>query len=306
MEFVITSPNTYNRSAQWFGNNARYETTTDVKFLDDNTLVVADRRAAMLQLIEFDITTKTIKVIDTVSLIYTYDKLSFINGKIAKVRTPEFPDLITIHNNTVYIASLNNTVTTVQIVNRKFMKPKLIKLNNNGSYHGITINPTAHNILYLSSALYTPKLVICDLNTLKTQDVILDGFKNKPLRQTRFLDDTHIVCVGGDGIPSNHKPTDRYNSYVGVYSLPNFKCIDIVTLHLSHIDDVCVYNDNIYVVYQSDAQSKVLNYKFINNKLVHIRDIPVGGFPHGIDARNNLLAVTSMTRSSVQLIVLFP
>jgi hypothetical protein len=302
MEFVITAPNTYNRRPQWFGNNSRYETTTDVKFVDDTTLVVANRMAAMLQLVEFDITTKTINIIDTVSLTYLSDKLSIVNGGLRRAKIPQFPDLITIHNNTVYIASLNNTVSTVQIVNKKFTKPKLIKLNNNGSYHGITLHPSNHNILYLSSALYTPKLVICDLNTLKTQDVILDGFKNKPLRQTRFLDETHIVCVGGDGVPSTEKPTDSYNSYVGVYSLPNFECIDIVTLQLSHIDDVCVHNDNIYVVYQSDAESKVLKYNFINNKLLHISDIPVGGFPHGIDGRNNLLAVTSMTESSIHLI----
>ena len=178
MEFVITGPNTYNRQPHWFGNNARYETTTDVKFVDDSTLVVANRMAAILQLVEFDISTKSINIIDTVSLTHLSDKLSIVNGRLRRTKIPEFPDLITIHNNTVYIASLNNTVTTVQIVNRKFMKPKLIKLNDNGSYHGITLHPSNHNILYLSSALYTPKLVICDLNTLKTRDVILDGFKN--------------------------------------------------------------------------------------------------------------------------------
>jgi hypothetical protein len=301
MEFIITGPNTYNRPPHGFAGNSRYETTTDVKFVNDTTLVVANRMAAMLQLVEFDISTKTIQIIDTVSLTYRSENLSIINGRLGRRTDPKFPDLIAIHNDTVYVATLDNTISKIQIVNRKFMKPTLITLNHNGFYHGITIHPTCKNVAYLSSAMTTPKLVIADLLTRKTQDIILPGFEGKVVRQTRFLDETHIVSTCGGSLVSSTDHNKVYDSWVGVFILPSFKCLDLVEFPSTHIDDICVHSGVIYITNQCATEAKVCKYKF-DGKLQKLEEIEVGGFPHGIDARNGLLAVTSMSRSSVQLI----
>ena len=300
MEFIITGPNTYNRPPHGFAGNSRYETTTDVKFVNDTTLVVANRMAAVLHLVEFDLESQTFKILDRVSLTYE-GPVALTSKGFKKTAYPKFPDLLTIDNNTIYVATLDNTISKIQIVNRKFMKPTLITLNDNGFYHGITIHPMRKNVAYLSSAMTTPKLVIADLLTGKTQDIILPGFEGNAVRQTRFLDETHIVSTCGGSLISASNHDKVYDSYVGVFILPSFRCLDIVTFKSTHIDDICVNNGVIYITNQCENEPKVVKYKF-DGKLQKLEEIAVGGFPHGIDARNGILAVTSMSRSSVQLI----
>jgi len=300
MEFIITGPNTYNRTPHWFAGNSRYETTTDVKFVNDTTLVVANRMAAILYLVEFNIEAQTFKILDRVSLTYE-GPVTLTSKGFQKSRYPKFPDLLTIVNNTIYVATLDNTISKIQIANMKFTKPTLFTFNDNGFYHGITIHPTHKNVAYLSSALTSPKLVIADLSTGKTQDIILPKFEGKVVRQTRFLDETHIVSTCGGSLISSTDHNKVYDSCVGVFILPSFKCLDLVEFPSTHIDDICVHDGVIYITNQGATKAKVCKYKF-DGKLQLIEEIVVGGFPHGIDARNGILAVTSMSRSSVQLI----
>ena len=300
MEFVIEEPNVYNRPNFWFAGNSRYETTTDVKFVNDNTLVVANRMAAVLHLVEFDIQAKTFKILDRIRLEYE-GPVTLTSKGFRKSSYPKHVDLINVRGNRVYYVSLDSDIGIVDIVNRKFVKRNIITVKDDVYIHGIEFHPSKSNIAYLSGALYKPKLLILDMVTMAKQSVILPGLEGRLVKSARFLDDKHLVVSGGGGLISTTDKNKSYDGYLAVYSLPDFKCLDLVTIELAQTDDVAVYNGFIYSMLQGVTEAKVCKYAF-DGKLQKLEEIVVGGFPHGIDARNGILAVTSMSRSSVQLI----
>ena len=300
MEIVIEEPNVYNRPNFWFAGNSRYETTTDVKFYDDTTLVVANRMAAVLHLIEFNLKAQTFNILDRIRLEYE-GPLSLTSKGFKKTSYPKHVDLINVKGGRVYYVSLDNDIGIVDIVNRKFVKRGLLTVEDQVYIHGIDFHPSKPNIAYLSGALYKPKLLILDMTTLKKQTVTLPGLEGRLIKSTRFLDEKHLVVSGGGGLISTTDKNKSYDGYLAVYSLPDFKCLDLVTIEIAQTDDVAVYNGFIYSMLQGATEAKVCKYKF-DGKLQKLEEIVVGGFPHGIDARNGILAVTSMSRSSVQLI----
>ena len=302
MEFVISEPNIYNRPPHWFAGNSRYETMTDVKFVDDTTLVTANRMATVLYLVEFNLPNKSFTILDTIKTVYDGGMTFGPFGYKKSPQVPKFPDLLTVKDQIVYIAYLDNTIGIVRIHNKKFVEKRIRVLKNTGFYHGITIHPSQNSIVYLSSAMTSPKLVIADLSSGHTQDIILPGFKGKPLRQTRFIDETHIISVCGDSLISASDHNKVYDSYIGVFIVPSFVCLDTLKFPKTHSDDICVNNGIIYITGQSADGPKVFKYTFDGSKLQKIGEIEVEMFPHGIDVRNGILAVTSYAKSSVQLI----
>jgi hypothetical protein len=302
MEFVIEEANVYNRPNFWFAGNSRYETTTDVKFVNDTTLVVANRMAAVLHLVEFNIEAQTFKILDRIRLTYE-GPLSLTSKGFRKTSFYKLVDLINVKGNRIHYVSLDNDIGIVDIVNRKFVKRDLLKVKDEVYIHGIEFHPSNPNIAYLSGALSKPKLVILDMTTMAKQTVILPGLERRLIKSTRFLDEKHLVVSAGEGLISTTEKNKSYDGYLAVYSLPDFKCLDLITIKIAQTDDVAVYNGFIYSMLQGATEAKVCKYKF-DGKLQLIEEIVVGGFPHGIDVRNGILAVTSMSRSSVQLIQL--
>jgi hypothetical protein len=304
MEFVIEEPNVYNICKKYFGNESRYETVTDVKFLDDKTLIIANRLAAMMYYVEFDVNTKNFTVLDRLSLTYTRPGLKFKNGRFQKQSFPDLIDLMTIKDNTVYYVSLQSTIGRVDIVNKKLIKRNLAVIPGQNAFHSLTFHPDQKHIMYLSSAMFAPtrKLVVYNSLTFEQRDIILAGLEGCLIKDTKFLEDGRLIISGSNGMIFCEDVNKVYDGFIGLYT-PDFKCIDLVKIPGIQNDAVCLYNDVIYLTVQGGSgDGKVMKYTIENNKLQLIEEIVVGGFPHGIDARNGLLAVTSMSRSSVQLI----
>ena len=300
MEIVIAEANVYNRPNFWFAGNSRYETTTDVKFVNDTTLVVANRMAAVFHLVEFDIESQTFNILDRIRL--TYERPVTLTSKgFKKTSYPKHVDLINVKGNRVYYVSLDNDIGIVDIVNRKFVKRDIITVKDEVYIHGIEFHPSKSNVAYLSGALYKPKLLVLDMNSGNKQTVVLPGLEGRLIKSTRFLDENHIVVSAGAGLISTTEKNKSYDGYIAVYSLPDFECLDLITIKVAQTDDIAVYNGFIYSMLQGATEAKVCKYKF-DGKLQKLEEIVVGGFPHGIDARNGILAVTSMSRSSIQLI----
>ena len=300
MEIVIEEPNVYNRPNFWFAGNSRYETTTDVKFVNDTTLVVANRMAAVLHLVEFNLEAKTFKILDRIRLEYE-GPVALTSKGFKKSSYPKHVDLINVKGNRIHYVSLDNDIGIVDIVNQKFVKRDLLKVNDQVYIHGLEFHPTKPNLAYLAGALYKPKLLILDMTTMKKQTVILPGLEGRLIKSVRFLDENHLVVSAGEGLISTTDKNKSYDGYLAVYNLPDFKCLDLITIEIAQTDDVAVYNGFIYSMLQGATEAKVCKYQF-DGKLQKLEEIAVGGFPHGIDARNCILAVTSMSRSSVQLI----
>ena len=304
MEIVIQELNIYNITPKYFGNEGRYESITDVKFLDDKTLIIANRLAAMMYYVEFDLETKTWNILDRVSLVYTVPGIEFKNGKVQKRSFPDFIDLMTIKGNSVYYVSLEHVIGQVDIVNKKLIKKGLIAVPGKNAFHSITFHPVESHIMYLSSAMFAPtrKLVVYNSLTFQKKDIILPGLEGCSIKDTKFFPDGRMVISGSNGMIFTKNSKKVYDGFIGLYS-PDFECIDLVKIPNIQNDGVCVSNDIIYLTTQGPSGGgKVMKYKVVEDKLLLDGEIEIGGFPHGIDVRNNLLAVTSMSQSLVHLI----
>jgi hypothetical protein len=304
MEIVIREPNIYNISRKYFGNEGRHETVTDVKFLDDKTLIIANRLAAMMYYVEFDLETKTFNILDRILLTYTLPGMELKNGKFQKRSFPDFVDLMTIKGNTVYYVSLQKTIGQVDIINKKLIKRDLVVIPGQNAFHSITFHPVKKHMIYLSSAMFLPtrKLVVYDSLTSEKTDIILPGLQGCLIKDTKFLEDGRLIISGSNGMISTKDDKKVYDGFIGLYT-PDFECIDLVKIPDIQNDGVSVSNDIIYLTTQGPSGGgKVMKYKVVDNKLEFDGEIEIGGFPHGIDVRNNLLAVTAMTQSSIHLI----
>jgi hypothetical protein len=63
-----------------------------------------------------------------------------------------------------------------------------------------------------------------------------------------------------------------------------------------------IYNNKLLVSHQgAESYGKILEFSYENMKLTKLDEKQVYGFPHGIDIRNDILACTSMSNSSVCL-----
>jgi hypothetical protein len=303
MDIVITEPNIYNVTKKYFGNVGRLESITDVKFLNETTLIVANRLAAVMYYVEFDLGTKTFKVLDRLSLTYLKPSMEFKNGRLQRTTFPDLVDLMTIKGNSIYYVSLESTIGRVDIVNKKLIKRDLVVIRGDNAFHGIIFHPLQPDVIYLSSAISYRKLVVLNSATSQKIDIVLPGLEGCLIKDTQFLPDGRLVVSASNGGISALEYEKRvYDGFVGLYT-PDFKRLDLIKIPSIQNDGVAVYNNVVYLTAQgATGDGKVLKYSVVGNTLEPNGEIAVGGFPHGIDIRNGLIAVTSMSDSSVQLI----
>lgn len=284
MEIILREQNKYNRPTLWFRNQARNDTLTDVAFLNETTLVAGNREDAKLYLIEFNLKLNSIKIIDTIDLIYN--------------RTPKHVDLFTIENNTIYIVSLDNTITIVKIINKKLILDTCIILNPECRFHGVTVK---NDLLYLSGAFTDRKMTIYSKSRNKIlKRESLENMNNYFIKQCKFLQNDYFVVTSNTGGVDKVIENKVYDGYLGVYRVSDWKCIDIINLGQCQLDDICVWNNTIYITYQDDAIGKIMTFTFENEKLKkQEKEYITNGFPHGIDVKYGIIAVTCYKASSI-------
>lgn len=287
MEIIIREKNKYNRRTGWFWNQARNDTLTDVAFLNETTLLTANREDAKMYILEFSLNPTSMKILDTIDLIY--------DGK------PRFIDLFTVHKNKVYFVSLNNTICTVNIVNNKLIKDTIRYLPNGCEFHGITVDPTNDDILYLSGAMEDRKLTIYSLsqNKILKREYLPGAMRAQRIKQCKFLQGKYLVLSSTLMGVQEHKKDYKYPCHLGIFNISDWTCVDELCLGYAQIDSLCVYNDVIYLTYQDDKQGKILTFKVENEKLKREKEYIVKGFPHGVDVNYDMVAAACLQSSSV-------
>jgi hypothetical protein len=125
---------------------------------------------------------------------------------------------------------------------------------------------------------------------------------NCVLKQCTFLDKEHIAVIGSPSTIRKFDHDTTYHSYIGIYNIHKFECIDVLEIPVSQVDDIMIYNNKLLVSHQgAESYGKLLSFGYENMKLVKLDEKQVYGFPHGFDIRNKLMACTSMSNSSVSL-----
>lgn len=283
----IKLPERHTLQVKWFRNKSRYDTVTDCKFINENTIITANRECGKIYVLNFSLNPSFAKVIYTTDTVF-HNQLKYI-------------DLFIIHEGLIYFVSLDNTIGCLQLENNQLIKKDLITVPGKYYFHSITFHPTKKNIVYLGGALYNPKLVVYDIEQRKLlHEISLEKMENLLIKDVKFLDENTIVVSGTGGLISRSIKTQTYDSGIGVYDANTFSLIDFVDLKSSHTDGLGLDEDNtIYIVCQNDTAENISKFKFENNKLVQLKGLSVPQFPHGLDIKNGIMAVTSMKNSSI-------
>ena len=284
-EFVIHEKSPQKNSTKLFAGRFRVETITDVKFVNDTTLVAGNRDQKLLYLLRVDLQKKTCSIIDRVVLKF--------DGK-----NPMPVTLICVDGNRLYTTFINNKIGVVDIVGDKLVLRGMYSLGNVlHSFHGMTIH---NDKVYYSSSQEQPGLVILDKPTNVATHVLLPGMEEIHLKQTRVLGE-YLVANGTTGSISDQDLYSTYDGYVGVFKRDTLECVDLLHLPGSQMDDICIYENHIYFIRQgSEPYGQVFKYSIQDGKLVKEHEYRVGQFPHGLDIRNGWMACSSMKNESIQ------
>jgi hypothetical protein len=289
MEFYIREQS-HPLGIKWFRNKSRYDTMTDSKFLNKNTILCANRESGKFYIVKFTVNPYSAKIVFTTDTSF--------GGQL------KYIDLFTVKDDLIYFVSLDNTIGILKIEGDTLIKKELITVPANYYFHSITFHPSKPNIVYLGSALFNPRLVIYDIQKREVlQDVILLNMKNLLIKDVKFLSETTIVVSGTGGLISVNNKNHSYNSGIGVYTAETFECLDYVEFGNAHTDGLAIDGDkNIYIVCQGDQPENILKFKFEADKLVRQKGYTLPQFPHGIDVNYGLLTCSCLKNSSICLL----
>jgi hypothetical protein len=293
MQIQIVEENVTNFKLLYLDNRSRLPSVTDVKFITKDLIIVAHRYASKLYLIKllFD---NTCEILDTIVLTYPD------TGKLTYTESFVYKD------NTVYCINYIEYLIKVDIIDNKFVWRSIEKINqNNTHYHGIEI---FNNTLYLSpivnqinekceefatynlvdkkfSFLSTPNLP----NDIKIKDIL---FVNSDLVVLSVLNKTENTLYNKKYIA---------NSYIGLYTFPNFILLDKVDIENCQLD-LGTMNDNKFYVCGSTTKGDYIYYGEVkDNKIVNFGQVEAEPFPHGIDIYGDMIAYTSYGNDSVYI-----
>jgi hypothetical protein len=287
MEIVL--PEKHSLGIKWFRGKSRFDTMTDVKFLNETTLIAANRECGKIYIVQVSLNPTHAKVIYSTDIVFN-NQLKYI-------------DLFTVKDGIVYFVSLDNTIGILKLENNKLIKLDLITVPKNYYFHSITFHPINSNIVYIGSALFNPKLVIYNIVTKTVlQEVSLQNMETLLIKDVKFLDENTIVVSGTCGLISMTNKQHTYNSRIGVYNANTFDCIDFITLQNAHTDGIGLDDqNNIYLACQGDSAENLLKFTFENNRLIRQKGYMLPQFPHGFDVKYGMIACSSLKNSSICL-----
>lgn len=286
MEIVIPEQG-HPLGLKWFRGMSRYDTMTDSQFLDETTLICANREAGKFYVVEFSLNPTYANVVFSIDTIF--------DGIFKHV------DLFTIHKGYLYFVSLDNTIGIYKIENKTLIKHELITVPQKYYFHSITFHPAKENIVYLGSALFNPRFIVYDISARTVvHDLVLPQLETYLIKDVKFVNEQIIAVSGTGGLISPTNKTYSYNSKFAIYTSDTFECLDSLLLPETHTDGLCVDETGIiHLVAQSNASENILRFILNNSKLTQIVGYSVPQFPHGIDIRYGKFTSSSLKNSSV-------
>jgi len=285
MEIVL--PEKHTLDIRWFRGMSRYDTLTDVKFLNETTLICANRESGKIYLVKFSLYPTQANVIFKTDTVFS--------------NTLKYIDLFFVKDDLIYFVSLDNTIGCLKLENNTLIKQNLITVPGNFYFHSITFHPTNKDIVYLAGALYNPKLVVFNMKTKEiVHEISLKKMSEQLLKDVKFLDENTIAVSGSGGLISKTNKNQTYTSKLGVYDSNTFEPIDVIEFEKSHTDGLGIDEQkNIYIACQGDSSENILKFKFEDNALVRLTGYSIPQFPHGFDVKYGMIASSSMKNSSI-------
>jgi DNA-binding beta-propeller fold protein YncE len=259
------------------GNRTRYSTATAVAFINENLFVSAAFNSRKLYLVE--ITSEGHNILQEVKTKHAPDLMKYKDGVII---TSDYPYL-----------EPNGHASLYDFIDGRIVFRKDIPVVNT-KVHGCEI--------------VDKDTVIITSNSDHNRGIIFLNVANGAIKQN-FNNIKHYpkdVCIVGDvlftvcaeSLPQIGKTTVIKESILYAFNKNTFEKIDEVVFH-GQTDSIVVNGEDGFVTIQGD--DTVLHFKFVDNKLSIVKRIGGFSFPHGIDYKNNKVAVTNYGDNTIRI-----
>jgi hypothetical protein len=297
MEIKIDEPFKGSKSHPiYFGEKSRIPSHTDVKFLSKTRLVIAHRFSGKLFLV--DIQNEKYKIVHSCNIMY--------KGKL------DFPDLMDVYENKVYVVNLNSLLHIFEIKYDMIRYVKTVTLDTNFEYHGLHVYESKVFAVTTTSMNKSPFIITeYNLITEKKRNISIQGNTNR-MKDIVFLAKNMAVILTNFNNREKGlgKLKEIYDSEIVLCSFDGnqFTVVDTKPFEGCHIDSLAVKGNAVYCTCVFDMEgSFVLKGVIEENRFVSISKIPSPPFTHGIDIFEEQIALASYGTHStfVQPLVFF-
>lgn len=259
---------------------SRVANVTDVKFIDDTTIVVAHRAAAKLQLLKCS--GDSFEIIDELRLRVHWRRLQkFFH-----------PDLIAVAQNRIYMVEYTSRVCIVEVIRGRLRLVNMTSLNS-GYFHGCHVHPCG----LMLGAVKGLQIPILDLN-LKLKQLLCVEAAEASSRIKTIGSEQDGFFIGLDrGTGTSSK------SWFNAYKKEDdcLTIIDSLEFDDAQIDGHVFNGKYHFVTMESGAWDTgcIAVIHFDGEKLRLKELFRCNSFPHGLDIRGDVLLYTSYASSSV-------
>jgi len=259
------------------GNRKRFSTATAVAFITDTLFVSAAFNSRKLYLVE--ITAEGHNILQEVKTRHSPDLMKYKDGVIL---TSDYPH-----------GEPNGHASIYDFIEGKIVFRKEIAVINT-KVHGCEI-VDKDTIIVTSNSDHNRGIMFLNIDNGKTIKHF-NNFQHYPKDVCIVGDVLFTVCAAS--LPQIGKTTVIKESIVYAFNKHTFEKIDEATFH-GQTDSIVVNGEDGFITIQGDDE--VLHFKYVDNKL-HIEK-RIGGFnfPHGIDCKNNKVAVTNYGDNTIRV-----
>jgi len=278
--------NPYNQKKLWYAEKLRPSSMTGVTLLEPDLLVCSSYWMREIYLVKFD--DEKYEILDKQS--------TLSNNK--PTQTELLDSFKTLDGYKVIASNFSNhPLSCYEVKNNKIKFLNSFPNIELGICHGVKI--------------YSHDKIFAAVSGCSNPNKGIYGFKDsvsKPYfhlihnwlcKDLGFLDDSRMVVLTCSSAP-NENQKRIYDTALEVYDITkNSKIIDRIEFKNTHADSIKIVNNDIFVtVEEVETNGSVWKFKF-DSKLHFIEKIGQYSFPHGIDVKFGLIAVTEYGNSTV-------
>ena len=272
------------KSWVYVGDRARLSTITSVVFLSPNVFVCSHFNDCSMHLVHFDLNNQTYQVICSIDTTYAGQKC-------------ETDLLATDGSNNIIATNFNqNTCSLYKYAHDKIMHVRDLPYDAGNRVHGLRFMDEL--TVAVTCRLNHSGVHFFDINTCK--QIALYKTPEASIQDLCLLPGDIFAMISGDGTPML-RPKQIYSSRLSLirYDLKQkeFNRTTQRDFTTSHFDNIIHFNNILYITDQYNNRIVRVNAQTLQN----VGDLTGYNFPHGIDVKYGMIAVTNYGNNTITI-----